>query len=157
MGRKSTREDKTPYQTAREAMDLSREKAAEGLGFVSEDRIEKIESGRSAAHPDEILAMSEFYREPGLCNYYCSHECPIGQKYVPEVPSKELSQIVLELLASLNALNRDKERLVEITVDGKITENERAEFQSIDDQLRKIQLAVDSMHLWVQRTLAAQE
>ena len=42
MGRKSTRENKTIYQKLREENDLTREKAAELLEFISEDRLERI-------------------------------------------------------------------------------------------------------------------
>ena len=103
MGRKSTKQNKNIYQTSREEAGYTRESAAELLEFISSDRIEKIESERSLPHPDEILAMAEGYKNPSLCNYYCSHECPIGQEYVPEVQFKELSQITLEMLASLNS------------------------------------------------------
>ena len=57
--------------------------------------------------------MAAKYRRPSLCNYYCSNQCPIGQAYVPEIEMKELSAIVLEMLASLNCVNREKERLIE--------------------------------------------
>ncbi len=40
MGRKSTRENKTIYQKLREENDPTREKAAELLEFISEDRLE---------------------------------------------------------------------------------------------------------------------
>lgn len=64
--------------------------------------------------------MAAKYRRPSLCNYYCSNQCPIGQAYVPEIEMKELSAIVLEMLASLNCVNLEKERLIEITADGKL-------------------------------------
>lgn len=43
MGRKSTKENKTIYQTSREALGLTRDQASEKLQFISADRIEKIE------------------------------------------------------------------------------------------------------------------
>lgn len=89
MGRKSTKENKNIYQTSREAVNMTREAASEALTFISPDRIVKIESEKSLPHPDEILAMAECYKDPGLCNYYCSHECPIGQEYVPEIRMKD--------------------------------------------------------------------
>ena len=58
MGRVSTRENKTLYQVFREELGLSREKASELLGWISAERIEKIESEKSLPHPDEVLAMS---------------------------------------------------------------------------------------------------
>ena len=44
MGRRSTKENKNIYQLSREEADLTREAAAEALGFISADRIEKIEN-----------------------------------------------------------------------------------------------------------------
>ena len=153
MGRKSTKENKNIYQTSREALGLTREAAAEQLEFLSADRIEKIESEKSLPHPDEILAMADCYKNPSLCNYYCSHECPIGQEYVPEVQMKNLSQITLEMLASLNTLNRDKDRLIEITVDGQISKDELDDFHKIQTQLGQISQAIDSLQLWVQKAI----
>lgn len=153
MGRKSTKENKNIYQTSREEAGFTREAAAEVLEFISSDRIEKIENEKSLPHPDEILAMADCYRNPSLCNYYCSHECPIGQEYVPEVKLKDLSQITLEMLASLNSLEKEKSRLIEITVDGVISDDERKDFERIQDQLAQIAMAVDSLQLWVQKAI----
>lgn len=149
MGRKSTRENKTIYQTSRENAGLSREAAAESLVFVSSDRLEKIEYETTAPHPEEVLAMAQCYKVPTLCNYYCSHECPIGQEYVPEVTVSNLEKITLEMVVQLNALSREKERLMEITVDGKISEDERADFDRIRASLDKMALTIDAMKLWV--------
>ena len=154
MARVSTKENKNIYQTSREAMELTREGAAELLEFISSDRIEKIENEKSLPHPDEILAMAECYKNPSLCNYYCSHECPIGQEYVPEVKIKELSQITLEMLASLNSLEKEKNRLIEITVDGQITDDEMKDFKKIQEQLSQISMAIDSLQLWIQKAIA---
>jgi len=155
MGRKSTKENKNLYQISRENLELSREAAAERLGFVSDDRIEKIENEKSIAHPDEVLAMADVYKNPALCNYYCSHECPIGIKYVPEIKPKELSQITLEMLATLNRLTKDKERLIEITVDGELSNDELADFQRIKVELEKMAMAIDSLNLWLDKTIAS--
>ena len=154
MGKKSIKENKNVYQTSREAMELTREKASEEMVYISADRIEKIESEKSLPHPDEILAMAECYKNPHLANYYCSHECPIGKQYVPEVKSRDLSQIVLEMLASLNAVNKERERLIEITADGEISVDEYEDFQNIRDQLEKISTSSDALQLWVEKTIA---
>ncbi|MCR5267752.1 MAG: helix-turn-helix transcriptional regulator [Lachnospiraceae bacterium] len=155
MGRKSTRENKNIYFTSREACGMTREAASNALGYISADRIEKIENEKSAAHPDEVLAMSKAYKNPSLCNYYCSHECPIGQKYVPEVESKVLEKITLEMLATLNTLSAEKDRLIEITVDGKITEDEIGDFKKIKEHLSQMSLAIDSLNLWVDNAIAS--
>ncbi|MBO7387744.1 MAG: helix-turn-helix transcriptional regulator [Lachnospiraceae bacterium] len=154
MGKKSIKENKNVYQLAREAMDYTRDKAAEEMGYVSSDRIEKIESEKTTPHPDEILAMASAYTSPELCNYYCTHECPIGQKNMPVLEVKGLSQIVLEMLAGLNSVNKEKERLIEITVDGEISEDEIKDFVAIKEELRKIATSVDGLQLWVDKTIA---
>lgn len=153
MGKRSTKENKNIYQIYREEAELTRDKASEKMEYISADRIEKIESEKSYPHPDEILVMAECYKKPNLCNYYCSHECPIGQEFVPEVKLKDLSQIVLEMLASLNAIDKDKNRLIEITADGELTEDEYHDFAKIEQQLNKISHSADSLKLWLQQTI----
>ena len=88
MARVSTKENKNVYHVSRENNHYSRETAAEKMKFISVDRIENIENEKSLPQPAEVLAMAECYKNPALCNYYCSHDCPIGQKYVPEVQAK---------------------------------------------------------------------
>lgn len=154
MGRKSTRENKNIYFTSRENMNYTREAAAEKLQFISADRIEKIENERSVPHPEEILAMAKCYKNPALCNYFCSHECPIGKEYVPEVKAKDLAQITLEMLATLNKLTKEKDRLIEITVDGTLSEDELPDFIKIKEELEKMSFAIDSLNLWLDTTIA---
>ncbi len=155
MGRKSTKENKNLYQISREEADLTREEASELMDFVSADRIEKIESERSAPHPEEILAMADAYKKPSLCNHYCSHDCPIGREYVPEIKSKDLAHITLEILASLNSIEKEKNKLIEITADGDIQESEYKDFAMIQDTLEKISMMADALQLWVREKIAA--
>lgn len=157
MGRKSTKENKNIYQTSRENAGFTRDSAAEQLEFISSDRIEKIENEKTAPHPDEILAMADCYKNPSLCNYYCSHECPIGKEYVPEVAAKDLSMITLEMLSTLNSLSKEKDRMIDIAADGKITEDEVTDFLRIKSNLDNMSLAIESLKLWVQNTIASGE
>ena len=154
MGRSSTRENKTRYQLAREELGLSREKASELLETIAPERIEKIESERSLPRPDEVLIMAEKYKTPSLCNYFCARQCPIGQQYVPEIRNSELSDIVLKMLASLNAMDRTKERLIEIAADGTISKDEIDDFVRIQKALERISVTVETLQLWVEKLLA---
>lgn len=154
MGRASTKENKNPYQRIREELGLTREKAGELLEVVTPERIEKIENERSFPHPDEVLLMSQKYRKPSLCNFYCSNQCPIGKEYVPEVQVKELSSIVLEMLASLNSVNKRKERLIEITADGVISNDEIDDFIYIQEELERISITVETLQFWAEKMLA---
>lgn len=154
MARVSTKENKTIYHKTREALQLTREEASDLLESISPERIEKIENERSLPHPDEVLVMAEKYKQPSLCNYYCANQCPIGQQYVPEIKVKDLSQIVLEMLASLNSMTKQKERFIEITVDGKISGDELEDFIFIQEELERISIAVETLQLWSERMLA---
>ena len=154
MGKKSVKENKNIYQISRENLGLTREKASELLESVTADRIEKIESERSLPHPDEVLTMAQKYKIPSLCNHYCSQECPIGMQYVPKVESKVLSQIVLEMLASLNSIDKKKNRLIEITADGEVSDDELKDFIMIQDELEQISMTVESLQLWAETMIA---
>ena len=154
MGKKSTKENKTRYHLVREELGLSREQASELLETIPPERIERIENEKVNPYPEEILLMAEKYKRPSLCNYYCSQHCPIGQQYVPEVEVKELSSIVLEMLAALNAINKEKDRLVEIAADGRIDNDEIDDFIFIQEELERISITVETLQLWSEKMLA---
>lgn len=154
MGRASIKENKNRYQLAREELGLSREKAGDLLGTIPAERIEKIENEKSLPHPDEVLVMSQKYKKPSLCNYFCSNDCPIGREYVPEVQIKELSAIVIEMLASLNSVNKTRDRLIEIAADGVISDDEIDDFIQIQNELERISITVETLQLWAEKMLA---
>ena len=154
MGKKSVKSNKSIYFESREAAGLTRAQASEALGFVSESRLEKLESEKTPLRPEEVLAMSRAYNRPELCNYYCSHDCPVGREHVPEVQLHDLSRIVLETLASLNAIEKEKNKLIEITADGEISEDELSDFARIKEELDRISLAAGSLRLWLESRIA---
>ena len=75
-------------------------------------------------------------------------------KNVPEIKLKDLSQIVLEMLASLNSMKKSQERLIEITADGLVGDDELADFIKIQEGLECISLTVDSLKLWMEKMMA---
>lgn len=154
MGRKSVKEDKNIYFTLREDLGLSRDQASEQLGCISVSRLSKIEYGEVIPYPEEIHAMAQTYKAPSLCNYFCANDCPLGQVYVPQVEVKELPTVTLEILAILNRLTQEKERLIEITVDGTISEDEFEDFRAIRSDLEKMSLTIDSMQMWIDNKIA---
>ncbi len=154
MARASVKENKTVWQLRREELGLSREKASELLESITPERIERIESGKFTAHPDEAVLMAEKYGAPQLRNYYCANECEIGRRYVPEVKVGHLSQIVLEMLASLNSLQKSRDRLIEITADGTIEKEEVEDFIRIREELERISLTIEGLRLWTERKIA---
>ena len=154
MSRTSSKENKTIYQVRREELGLSREKAAE-LTYISENRLEKIELEKTKAAPEDVVSMAEAYNMPELCNHYCVKECAIGNMLsVSLTERKGLATIVLEVLNTLNTLDREKNRLIEIAADERITEDELADFARIQAQLEKITATVDSLKLWIASAIA---
>ena len=151
MPKKSVRENKNIYQLAREEAGMTRARASEASGFLSESTIEKIEYGEKQPDAEEVLALARAYKRMDLTNRYCSRDCPIGKRYVPEVTMTSLSDIVLNLLDSLNHLEQEKNRLIEITADGTISADEMEDFVRIRKLAEKISLVSDSLRLWVEQ------
>ena len=155
MGRRSTKENKSVWQTTREELDLTREKAAELIPGFSPERIEKIENGRTQIQPEDALLLAKYYRAPALLNHYCCEECPIGQVHAVRTESKELAQIAVETLNAVNKLNRSKDRLLEIVEDGRVRADEYADFIEIKGALDRIAQSVSNLQLWMEEQIAA--
>lgn len=149
------------YKQIRKAHDMTRDDvcvAAVDLSApLQPERLERIENGKLDIHPEEVMLLSEIYGEPTLCNHYCSRECPIGQKYVPEIKVKDLTQIVLEMLSSLNSMKKSQERLIEITADGIIDDEEIKDFVFIQKELERISITVETLQLWVEQMIAEEK
>ncbi len=88
-----------------------------------------------------------------LKRFLLCHECPIGIEYVDEIEEKNISQITLEMMVTINKLVIDRDRLMEITVDGKITEDEYEDFKNIRKHLLEMSQAINSMKLWIELSL----
>lgn len=154
----TTTPDKNIYRQARDNMGITRDAAvdlfAENDFSMPYERLERIETNKFDPTPLEITAMAKVYKMPELCNYYCTHQCAIGQENVPEIKMKELSQIILGMLASLNSMQRKQERLIEITEDGEVSDEELKDFIHIQKELYKISMTVTTLKLWSEQQLA---
>lgn len=156
MGKQSTRENKTIYQICRENAGLTRSEASDLMEAVSDSKIEKFEYETQEPTPYDIIQMAAAYKRPDLCNYYCSHKCEIGQRYVPEVAVKDLSNIILETIASLNEITPMTNRLIQIAKDDTVSDDEITDFAFISKKLDEVSLAVDALNLWVEKTAGEQ-
>ena len=148
----------TIYKETRKKHELTRDDVCDKASLMNQpiqpERLERIENGKFPITPDEVMLLAEIYGEPTLCNHYCSKECPIGEKYVPEVKVKDLAQIVLEMLSSLNSMKKSQERLIEITADVTIDDDEIKDFVFIQKELERISITVETLQLWVEQMLA---
>ena len=67
---------------------------------------------------------------------------------------KDTDSSVLEMLASLNSVNKRKDRLIEIAADGKIDNDEIDDFIFIQEELERISITVETLQLWSEKMLA---
>ena len=61
---------------------------------------------------------------------------------------------MLEMLASRNSMHRQKERLIEITADGRISGDELADFIYIQEALERLSITVETLQLWSEKMRA---
>ena len=78
-------------------------------------------------------------------------------KYVPSIEMTELPAIILETVASLNAVYPLTNRLIEISRDGKISEDEIPDFSNIQENLEKVSRAIEALQLWVEKEVSANQ
>lgn len=158
MGKKATKAADNMYCIARyEAADNnsdfeSRERTSEVLG-IDRTRLARIELGKINPYPEEVLAMSESYNCPELCNAYCSKECPIGRTTVSEVVIDDFDRLALKVLGSLKDIDDIRASLISISEDGEIDETEWDEFNSILDSLEKISSNAAALQIWAKKNI----
>lgn len=146
--------EKNIYVEARKQSNLTQAKASEAMQTISEDRLARLETDKITMTPNDVLEMANTYKRPDLCNYYCTHECPIGKNTLSEIKPQQLSNIILKIVASLNTVETEKNALIEITSDGQISENELKDFARIQMKLNEISSTVEALKLWVKEMIA---
>lgn len=128
----------------------SREGAAEMLG-VSVSSLADYELGITKVIPvDKVVLMAELYNAPELTAWYCSSECPIGRCY--PMPSPEITSVERTTMNLLKQLKQDdvqkvKEKLIDITADGVISDDERVDLTEILDYLDNLIKAAGELRL----------
>lgn len=160
VGKVSVKEDKNIYQEVREEQGLSRKKATDIISkiengryaFLNEDRLVKVENETVKIQPEDVLALSLAYNKPELRNYYCCHQCPIGEKDAPEVVCMDnVHEILINMLVSFESINVKKTRLIEILADGKADNDEIGDLKKILQELEKISMTIEAIQLWCEK------
>ena len=137
------------YKRIREINDQSQENVASGAG-ISRDKIGAFERNEKRPDPDEIVALSKHYNSKRLFRWYCYEECPVGKEIcllpVDALEEERLDSTMLVIINSLNKLkNIDIERMVEISVDGKIDKSEKADFNTLKSSLASLAQAYGAL------------
>lgn len=130
----------------------SRSGAAEALGYASESTISDWELGISIPAPEAVLKMSDLYNAPELENYYCTNMCPLGCN-IPKADLEALDRISLKALATFRKVEETKEILLDITADGVIDEDEKADLQKVLSTLEELEQIAQGMKLWVKKNM----
>lgn len=161
MGKASTRENKCIYQLAREELGLTRADATTkitgnaefpGMDGVTESRLVKLEHGEATIQPEDVVAMAKRYNKPELRNYYCCNECAIGKLDTPEVTyNGGIHEILVNMAVSLRNVNHEKIRLMEILEDGKVDDDELADYEKISEELEHISMTIEALQLWCEK------
>lgn len=153
---KATKAVDSPYYQARiraaECNDdfASREATADVVG-VERTRLARIELGTLTPYPEEVLMMAEAYNAPELCNYHCTHDCPIGRITVAHAELRSIEQIAVRCYGTLRNAESIKESLISIAADGVIDEAERPQLVEILRKLSEINQVAAELSILARR------
>ncbi len=165
MGSGSMKENNNIYFKARKKAALyderlfSRERAAEMLG-VHPSTLADYELGATKVVPvDKVVLMSDLYNAPELKASYCKYECPIGGFMPLSTEIRGIEGISLRLIKVFNTddINALKEKLIEISADGTISESEKPALVGILNQLDSISQAISELKLAGEKYLNGKE
>lgn len=127
------------FKNARNTAGLTQERWAETLG-VSVDAVQNYEYGRNFPTEETVLLMADISGYKILPYQYMSMKSRIGGEILPELDDRvSLPKAVLRLMVVLKDLqDLWTPKLMRMAADGKITEDEAAQFKSCMNQLTEL-------------------
>lgn len=128
----------------------SRESASELLG-VSVSSLADYELGNTKVVPvDKVVLMADLYNAPELLNGYCARECPIGCRRETATEIKPIERTTVGLLDLLqnDKLQRYMSELTHISIDGKVTDDEKCKMTEIVAYLNSVRVLVEELTLF---------
>ncbi|MVB11055.1 Helix-turn-helix domain protein [Caprobacter fermentans] len=129
------------YQIARESAGITQEKAAE-LVDVSVESLRAYESGRRYPPNDAVIRMIEVYGTQYLAYQHLRNSAEIGRQILPEIELKDLPAAFLNVLNEVNAFLKERDRMIDITCDGIISEAERPEWDRIMQEMDRLSASI---------------
>ena len=100
------------------------------------------ERGETLAPPDVVLEMAREYDRPDLPANYCSHMCPIGQKFAHKWQRDDLATMVLGVIKELSDVDRVKMDLISVAADGRIGADEMDSYKNAMVELVELEKAI---------------
>lgn len=131
----------------------SRDGAAEELHYSTRAKLNEWELGTRIPAPQDVLLMADLYNAPELITYYCKYQCPLGcdRAEVAEGDSESLDRITLKALSIMDKANEVQRKLLEITSDGKISDEEKPEMKKILAMMTEMQGVTDDLRAWLKK------
>lgn len=161
MGRQATKAVGNRYYQARIAASewderlSSRAGAAEAMN-VSDDVIKDAELGLYKCLPvDTVVRMADQYKAPELLNYYCLHECPIGNNRAISDSVSSIDRVTVQLIKQLRVdrLGCVKDLLVDIAEDGEVSDDEVDDLIRVRDYLRDLSKTISELETLTERVV----
>ncbi len=141
---------KARKKAARQKPLLNNCESAQDLVYIERTKLLAIESGDKIPGPDDVASMARVYDAPELCNYYCSHQCPLGAGK-PPLMYEDLSEIAVRLLSAMHYLEKSSDTIYKVFEDGKINDYEVEDFMKIIETVKKLSYSADSLELWAKK------
>ncbi len=159
MGRKASKATGNIYYIARiraaekNGVFSSREKAALQLG-IERSRLARIELDKIEPYAEEVLIMAREYNAPYLCEDFCNNICPIGMDRVlgkskKQVKQESLERLSLRFLNSVQSIDDISKKLVNISMDGQVTEEEYEGFHKVLQALNEVSENIKSIKAFI--------
>ena len=159
MGRKASKATGNIYYIARiraaekNGVFSSREKAALQLG-IERSRLARIELDKIAPYAEEVLIMAKEYNAPYLCKDYCNNICPIGidlalGKNKKQIKHDSLERLSLRFLNSVQSIDDISRKLVNISMDGQVTEEEYENFHKVLRAMNEVSENIKSIKAFI--------
>jgi transcriptional regulator with XRE-family HTH domain len=135
----------------------SRESAAELLG-CSASSLANYELGvTKAVPPDAVVMMADLYNAPELKSRYCANECPIGKGAPIPTTVGSIELVTCRLIRALSqgTIDSIKRQFVEIAADGKVTDEELPQIESLNEHLGEMSQTISELQMLCQKVLSA--
>lgn len=131
----------------------SREGASELLG-CSPATLADYELGITKVVPVEsVVRMADLYNAPELKNYYCTQECPIGKGCMHRLDVDNLDRLTLKVMSSLRTVSFIRDKLIDISADGIVSDDEVVEFKQVLTALDAISKNAQELKLWAEKMI----
>lgn len=142
------RDNRNIYQTARKAAGYTQETAAELLD-LSVESIRAYETGVRVPGNDTVERMVEVYNTQHLAYQHLKATNALMSRVVPALEERSLTEAAVRLVNRMNRLIKTDagSRLLEITEDGLVTDDEQLDVAEIAANLHDLIKAAMEMDL----------